>query len=297
VLICGAVLLLTSAPAAASFPGRNGAIAFQDNNRGGVFTVEPDGSHLRRLTDEGYEPSWSPNGRRIVYSMTSRRDSEIAIMHADGSHRQVITDDRASQWDPAWSPNGKWIAYRQGAAREDDGTLFTMRADGTQRLRLGANGQYPDWSVPLPASGSTPAARRGRIAFTGLPTAPCSHGLVNFAIDPDGTHRAMLFTCDTAFQPSWSPDGSRLAFGAYAPLVRSADIFVGDPITGATSRVTDRDGYDVAPAWSPDGSEIVFEADDPGGGLELVDPAVPFAETEIPHTSGMHAARPDWGPR
>jgi dipeptidyl aminopeptidase/acylaminoacyl peptidase len=107
----------------------------------------------------------------------------------------------------------------------------------------------------------------------------------------------MLFTCDTAFQPSWSPDGSRLAFGAYVSGAGSADIFVGDPITGATSRVTDRDGYDVSPAWSPDGGEIVFEADDPGGGLELVDPAAPFAETEIPHTSGMHAARPDWGPR
>jgi Tol biopolymer transport system component len=290
-LICGLVLLSAPTAASASFPGRNGTIAFQNDLLGGVYTIEPDGSHLRRIARHAFEPSWSPNGRRIVYSLTTGRDSEIAVMRADGSHSHAITDDRASQWEPAWSPNGRSIAYRQGAARSDDGPLYTLRADGTGRHRLGIAGENPDWSVPLPA------APQGRIAFTGIPTAPCGGGLVNYIAEPDGTGAVMPFSCNTAFDPSWSPDGSRLAFASYTPGADSSDVFAGDPATGVTTQLTDRGGYDLAPAWSPDGSEIVFGAEGPGGGLAMVDPATPLAETPVPHTSGLHAARPDWGPR
>jgi Tol biopolymer transport system component len=296
-LICVAVLLSAPAWAGATFPGRNGTIAFQNDLLGGIYTIEPDGSHLRRIARHAFEPTWSPDGRHIVYTSTSGGYSEIAVMRADGSRSRDITHDRAAQWEPTWSPDGRWIAYRGGRTRHIEGRLYVMRADGTRRRRIGIVGQSPDWSVPLPGVGSAPAAPQGRIAFAGPPTAPCFGGYVNYTVEPDGTGLVAPFTCSTAFDPSWSPDGTRLAFASYTLGAESTDIFAGDPMTGTTTQLADRPGYDYAPAWSPDGSEIVFGAAGRGGGLDMVDPAAPLTETLIPHTSGLHAARPDWGTR
>ena len=61
-----AVSLLAAAPVAATFPGANGRIVFENQWKGGVWTMRPDGSDLQRL-QPGSAPSWSANGRWIVY--------------------------------------------------------------------------------------------------------------------------------------------------------------------------------------------------------------------------------------
>src|SRR5918912_51115 len=88
----------TGGPAAATFPARNGLIAFDTEGnfdigraRADIFTVQPDGSHLRRLTDNprGFDassPDWSPDGRRILFTQSSYRNTEVWVMTGDGSH-------------------------------------------------------------------------------------------------------------------------------------------------------------------------------------------------------------------
>jgi Tol biopolymer transport system component len=75
-----------------------------------------------------------------------------------------------------------------------------------------------------------------------------------------------LFVSD---QPSWSPDGSRIAFERYSSLGGELpDIYViGVDGTGLT-RLTTNPFHDMYPAWSPDGSKIAF-ASNPGAGMEI----------------------------
>ena len=58
--------------------------------------------------------------------------------------------------------------------------------------------------------------------------------------------------------PRFSPEGRRVAYGAYAPGHDSADVWVADLATGATQRLT-TDGEDNNdPVWSPDGRWIAY---------------------------------------
>src|ERR1700747_3535767 len=69
-----AVVLSTVSPAFATFPGRNGLIAFQADTDSGtqIFTVRPNGQDLRQITfvsDSAVTPDWSPDGQQIVFEI------------------------------------------------------------------------------------------------------------------------------------------------------------------------------------------------------------------------------------
>ena len=66
-----ACLLTSLTPAYATFPGRNGLIAFQVQTDAGIqiYTVRPSGHNLRQITHvsgDAVRPDWSPDGRQIV---------------------------------------------------------------------------------------------------------------------------------------------------------------------------------------------------------------------------------------
>ena len=77
--VVGAILacLLTSlTPAYATFPGRNGLIAFQAQATADahiqIYTVRPNGHDLRQITHldaDAVTPDWSPDGRQIAFEI------------------------------------------------------------------------------------------------------------------------------------------------------------------------------------------------------------------------------------
>jgi Tol biopolymer transport system component len=69
----------------------------------------------RRLTfdpQNGMNPTWSHDGRRIAFVSTRNRKAEILTMNADGSDpRVLVTMPAAGVIDPRWSPEGSHIAF------------------------------------------------------------------------------------------------------------------------------------------------------------------------------------------
>jgi Tol biopolymer transport system component len=64
---------------------------------------------------------------------------------------------------------------------------------------------------------------------------------------------------DEAFNPTWAPDGARIAFSGMSGGV--TDLFVVDLASGGVSRLTNDAFADIHPAWSPDGQRIAFATD------------------------------------
>jgi Tol biopolymer transport system component len=104
----------------------------------------------RRVTPRGSiagDPSWSPDGRWIVFDTSGA--GEIWKVRAGGGGRERLTrrhDGRDSS--PAWSPNGRWIAFVRTVRGR--GQIWVMRADGRDARLLhadtGFSDERPTWS-------------------------------------------------------------------------------------------------------------------------------------------------------
>lgn len=122
--------------------------------------------HSRRIIEEGFSPSWSPDGTKIVYSAGTHWASAVAIYNVKDSTTEILT---APGKNPQWSPDGRTIAFvrdRQSIAmdavtlmghiptserRRTDGRLKTTEevwlidiASG--QLKWIAEGSGPKWS-------------------------------------------------------------------------------------------------------------------------------------------------------
>jgi TolB protein len=103
-LVAGVVLNL-ALPASATFPGKNGKIAFIGGNLGpnggDIFTMNPDGSDVKQLTtfaDNGGAAccgSWSRDGRQLVFAAFPAGAStyQLWMMNADGSNQHQLLND------------------------------------------------------------------------------------------------------------------------------------------------------------------------------------------------------------
>jgi TolB protein len=121
----------------------------------GVVVMRADGTHRRVLDRNGLDPSFSPNGKKIIYGGDDPQGlGQLFTIHPDGTHRRQLTDNHGGRLEyanPAYSPNGKRIVFERSVvfrnAENDD--IFTIRADGShlERLTRGGVSLEPSWGV------------------------------------------------------------------------------------------------------------------------------------------------------
>ena len=215
-----ALAALTAGPAAGSaFPGDNGRIVFQGHRGGGgpeIYSINPDGTGETRLTNTpaeltntqfagNWEPSYSPDGRTIVFRSMRDRNAEIYTMNADGANQTRITNNPAPDSEPSFSPDGRRIVF----AREVDGhpSIWVMDADGSNQRRLTNRPPFADIDPTFSPTGDKIAFGRGIGDVVHL-----------FVMDTDGTNQTDLMPerLEPNRNSSFSPDGRTLAFARSA---------------------------------------------------------------------------------
>ena len=129
-----------------------------------VYTINVDGTGQTRLTSAStYDrhPSWSPDGRRIVFESfrddPTLNEGNLYVMNADGSGQTPLTSGPDRDTGPAWSPRGDKIAFSRACSTSFtcDANLYTVNSDGSAvtPLTSGADKDYePDWQ-PIPFTG------------------------------------------------------------------------------------------------------------------------------------------------
>jgi Tol biopolymer transport system component len=110
--------------------------------------------------------------------------------------------------------------------------------------------------VPLPDSSAgsasiNPSELRGRITFA------FNDGI--WVSDADGEHRRQL-TTDGGFDPTWAPDGRRIAYRRLLPEDDGEIWIVDADGSHRHDLVNDPNFSDWGPAWSPDGKTIAYDS-------------------------------------
>ena len=214
-------------------------IAFVRREPSGVsafFTMAANGADERELVSLGSDfpsfqprpPLLSPNWTRLaLIGPTSTLKIETVLGH----QVQEIAKNVSTF---AWSPDSQRLAFDQ-AGPGNSSSILAVNADGSDLKSLGA-GQEPAWSKD-----------GGHLAFI----AP--NGKL-YVMNADGTGRTVVYDGNgvSAYAPSWSPSGDRIAFFTASQLfVISSD--------GRLVFSTFADSFDP-PRWSPDGALIAVES-------------------------------------
>ena len=135
-----------------SFSPDGTRIAFRsERGGGGIFIMDATGESVRRLTDSGFDPDWSPDGTALIVAgepvvdpMSRVSISAIWVVTvAKGEKRQVFAGDAVG---PRWSPSGNRIAYWSRNHQTTQRDVFTVAADGSQAPVPVTSDAAVDWS-------------------------------------------------------------------------------------------------------------------------------------------------------
>ncbi len=214
-----------------------------------IWSVRSDGSRLRRLgfgAGEALNPAWSRDGSRIAFATGAQGGPRIWIMNADGSIPMPASPNfpLCELWytSISWDPSGTQMA----ADCSGDTWVMNLATQGSFSLseQVDLDMHVPDWS----ADGQ-------RLLFSGDVERDGTYDAV--VVPPSGGTPVKLF--GPAADPTWSPDGSMIAFtagdaGRFELHVANADGSGKRRVTPLPAEA----GADEGPSWSPDGRWLTF---------------------------------------
>jgi TolB protein len=240
----------------------------------GLFLANADGRNERALLPANsldYTPSFSTDGKWIVFTSERGGSAEIYRVHADGSGLERLTDDPAFNDQGTLSPDGSTLAF---VSTREGGFANLWLQDlsgpgGRARpiAKTNAGSFRPSWSPDGKWIAFTSDRDTTRTRWDGGWELVQSTAI--YVVRPDGSSlRRLTKPGGYAGSPRWSPDGRRIVFYRSTP----GDVYPGrfgrnrpavsqivsiDMESGAEHEYTSGPGLKVAPQWLPDG-EVGF---------------------------------------
>jgi hypothetical protein len=214
--------------------------------------VELDGSTratLPALPDGAFAPALAPDGTTLAFVVRTASGTDRIVIRGAGGDEEILPDGLAGSF-PVWSPDGTAIAFQgQRPGGEDDIYVVNVASRFVQRLTTSPfKDEWPAWSpdgqtIAYVNDGPQPTDSSGVSPTSAIWTVPTNGGQPELLVDQEG-----------ASEPSFAPDGRRIAYQTQEGL------WTVQPDGSHAEHLADVGG---APRWSPDGSTITYLDYDP----------------------------------
>lgn len=241
---------------------KGGKIVFQESSGGNIYTVNADGTDLKRVTF-GLDPAFSHDGTRIAFSRQGPIPG-LWISNADGSNERLVYGTPEVR-SPSWSGDDMHVVFSTVVSTKTAPLFcFGSRCFGGNDVPQWRLKQYnvSDDGVTDPPIGKIQATVpsfnpvTNQIAFVST-----GYGLLITSTEA-GQNPTIVNDDQTINVPAYGPDGNRLTYMVRQPPVWQ--IVVAGSDGGNPTLLTHVDPLDfvhhdnVAPTFSPDGNQILF---------------------------------------
>ncbi|MCA9005188.1 MAG: PD40 domain-containing protein [Planctomycetaceae bacterium] len=121
-----------------SWSPRGNRIAFSQHAPYGVAIMHADGTHLEMIEEGGWGAQWSPDGKKIAYTVRSGNRANIRVYDLiEGTKTNLLSEGESPYstiyWNMAWSPDSNWVCFK--GRNVDQGTyeIATLNVAGKQQ--------------------------------------------------------------------------------------------------------------------------------------------------------------------
>ena len=285
---------------------------------GSGFSPSPDGNHVAFVIDGDIwvrnlragentrltrtpavesDPIWSPDGSRLVVTVTEsvRHDeaydyvgakmlfsrlegwsSDVAVIPAAGGRATLLAATPGSEFAPQWLDDSR-ISLQRVSEDQTTREILTVRLSDGQEQILHRDVDEKWWSLGYLGADPRPSPDGRWIAFLSDREGWNHIYLVSSDKSQSGDGADLIQLTEGSHEYgdlAWSPDGRRLAFSLNStdgPGIRHLAVAeIGhDPSASSITTLTSGGGTNTAPSWSPDGRHIVFQHTDPESSADL----------------------------
>ncbi len=193
-------------------------IAFSSSRQSGnrqwrdIWVMDASGANPRKLTSTGNgtytneNPSWSPDGRKLVYTASTDTTRELRVIGLDGAAPvPLVTTPNTTSGQARWSPDGSRIVFVQATYGGRNWDLWIVDADGSDLKDL--------TNTPQSESSPTFSPDGKQVAYGVRENEQDLHRLAFMvrAVD-DGTTTRRVTPSALGSNPVWSADGAWLGY-------------------------------------------------------------------------------------